>query len=69
MPANEILSASKIEALFRGAAGDTTPDATAYRTEQLGKVLATVQHLWLSRNPEVDKVAQKLADGSRDGEL
>jgi hypothetical protein len=39
----------------------------ARRTAALREALATAQQRWLSGSTELDLVAQKLADGSRDG--
>lgn len=44
-----------------------TDEARTRRTELLAPVLATCQQLWDSGSEELDLVAQKLGDGSRDG--
>lgn len=43
-------------------------DARQKRAGLLSEVLTTCYQLWESQSPELDLVAQKLGDGSRDGE-
>lgn len=40
----------------------------AHRTALLGDVLSTTHQLWSAGSEEIDIVAEKLGDGSRDGE-
>jgi hypothetical protein len=43
-------------------------DARQRRTDLLAQVLTTCYQLWESQSTELDFIAQKLGDGSRDGE-
>lgn len=67
-----------IEALFQSrpqqsTAGDgeeetISPEERALRTEKLKEVLLTAQYTWLSGSDSIDLIAEKLGDGSREGE-
>lgn len=43
-------------------------DEKISRIEKLQQVLATAQRLWASGSMELDLLAQKIGDGSRDGQ-
>lgn len=62
-----------IDAIFQSnssSGGDgLIPEPSFHRSEVLRLVLAVAQDLWQSGSPELDLVAQKIGDGSRDGEL
>jgi hypothetical protein len=66
----------EVEALFRreGTGGTAchgvTPDAARQnRALLLGEVMASIQTQWYRSPFELDAVAEKVADGGRDGEL
>lgn len=58
------MTPSEIEVLFENP-GPEISDSAEHRKQQLVNVLATVHHLWYNEDPELDAVAQKLGDGSR----
>lgn len=39
------------------------------RTDLLAAVLSSCKHLWSTKSEELDSIAEKLGDGSRDGEF
>lgn len=45
----------------------TEDQGRGHRTALLGDVLFTAQQLWFAGSDEIDLVAEKLGDGSRDG--
>ena len=72
-----------IEALFRRTDGILTPreadldedeevriteEEWAYRISKLRQVLLAAQTAWVSGSEEIDAIAEKLGDGSRDRE-
>ncbi len=52
-----------------GGLPEPTPDARTSRTQALGPVLETARSLWYDQDPELDRVAEKMADASRDSEF
>ena len=73
------MSVEDIAALLSREGSGLTPDeydesveqegARARRTELLAPVLETCQQLWKDGNDELDVVAEKIGDGSRDSEF
>lgn len=56
---------------FQGTGEDEdetiSDEERASRTNKLLRVLLTAQHAWMSGSEEIDLIAEKLGDGSRDG--
>ncbi|KAF6818388.1 GTP binding protein [Colletotrichum plurivorum] len=69
-PAGKAMTPDAIAQLLASASSWTDPGAEdqgrAHRTALLGDVLFTAQQLWFAGSDEIDLVAEKLGDGSRD---
>jgi hypothetical protein len=75
------MSPDEIESLFQetgtaviGDLGDVdrlplTEGQRKYRTARLSGVARAAQHAWLAASDEIDIIAEKVGDGSRDREL
>lgn len=46
-----------------------SPEARNRRTELLAPVLSLCQQVWAAGSEEIDSIAEKLGDGSRDGKF
>ena len=68
-----------IEVLFQGSAqrdasdnggeGPISFDESAARLRKLGEVFLASRLAWFSNSDTLDRIAEKLGDGSRDGEF
>ena len=72
-----VMKAEEVEALLAKEGSGLTPDefdeatestdSQQHRTKLLAPVLSTCQKLWEDGSEDLDLIAQKLGDGSRDG--
>jgi hypothetical protein len=51
-----------------GASGGPSDESDLGRAELISDVLATCKEAWSTGSEELDSIAEKLGDGSRDGE-
>ncbi|KAJ4999885.1 hypothetical protein K4K48_003392 [Colletotrichum sp. SAR 10_66] len=67
-----VIGVDAIEHILADASSWANPGAEdqgrAHRTALLGDVFSTAQHMWHAGSQEIDVVAEKLGDGSRDDE-
>ncbi len=71
-----MMTPEEIDALFQRPSGGSddagldslTDEESAYRRAKLQEVLLWSQEAWLSGSEDINLIAQKLGDGSREGE-